>query len=256
MSERKRGQRPGSAFADPVAPQPLPRRLEFGRRAARAQRRRPRRVRLCGGRVRRSAEASGMEIRVRQPCHHESVLRADAIRHRRRLRRSWLQLSVDRVGDVGRIPDGERHGYGDHREGGRHRDRAGRLACLQRAHQTGARSWHPGVLLQRGRKGQRPTGLHRSGPVRLRPGARSPYCRPGEGGPRRRLHRDAGPAQHPAAARRRQGRHQGVGQRNRARARSQPARPSTRRSRGSTPITSDTKTSRACSPSMREARWR
>ena len=38
--------------------------------------------------------------------------------------------------------------------------------------------------------------------------------------------------------------------------RSPPARRSTRKSRGSTPITSDTKTSRACSRSTREARWR
>ena len=77
-----------------------------------------------------------------------------------------------------------------------------------------------------------------------------------EGGPRRRLHRDAGPAQHPAASRRRQGRHQGVGQEDRARVRSPPARQSTRKCRGSTPITSDTRTSRACSRSMRAARWR
>ena len=50
-------------------------------------------------------------------------------------------------------------------------------------------------------------------PVRRRP----PDRRAGRRGPGRRLHRDAGAAQHPAASRRRQGRDQGVGQEDRAR---------------------------------------
>ncbi len=95
--------------------------------------------------------------------------------------------------------------------------------------------------------------VHRPGPVRLRAGDGQADRRPRRRGQRRAVHRDAGLAEHPAAHRRRDRRHQVLGRRDQVRRRSPPAPRSRRSSRRSTRTTSATRTSRACSPSTRAA---
>src|SRR5581483_6978427 len=74
----------------------------------------------AGARRRRRAvpAAPALEVRVRQPCDGQPVLRAVPVRYPGRLRAARLRLSVDRVGDLRRGADGQRDERGDRRQGG------------------------------------------------------------------------------------------------------------------------------------------
>ena len=133
------------------------------------------------------------------------------------MRPDRLLVSVDRLGELDRLPDGRGLQHRDRRQGERHRVLSHRQHRLQQARRLGAEPRHPRDRVQRRRLGgipERPAGLRRPEQPDGRSSGRDADPQAGEEGrSRRRDHRDAGNGEHPAADRRReagpdQGRHQ------------------------------------------------
>ena len=137
--------------------------LHSSRRAAERRLTAPRIGAVAGGQLPRDA---GVELRVRQPRHHEPVLRADDLRHRGRRRAARHDASVDRIRRLRHRRDGQRDGGRDRRRGRRRRRRPRRPRGVQRPDRQGAGGGHPGALVQR-RCPEQPARLRRPGPVRL-----------------------------------------------------------------------------------------
>ena len=151
--------------------------------------------------------------------------------------------------------DGQRLRGGDRRQ--RRRDRGGdrRPRGVQRSDRARPGGRDPGRLVQR-RRAERPSRLHRAGPVRIR-------LRDGQADRRARrrgrgcvVHRHARPAQHPTPHRRRDRRHRGVRRADQRRPTSPRAPRSKRSSTRSRRTTSATPAWRGCSPSTPAARRR
>ena len=115
-----------------------------------------------------------------------------------------VQLPVDGIADIRHQPDGQRDQRGDLGEGGRHRGLPRRPDGVQRPDRQGARQGHSRSRLQRGRPEQA-AGLHRPGSLPVR--ATTMGQRIVElvaSGDVALFIATPGPAQHPAAHRRRQ----------------------------------------------------
>ncbi len=119
-----------------------------------------------------------VEVRLHQPRHHQPVLRAHPVRVRgRRGAARHSQAVLDRVGQLQRAADGQRHERRDLGEGERHR---GRGDQRHRVHHPGRQRHerrHSGqspttpTATPPATRGHQPARLHRPGPVRLRPGS-------------------------------------------------------------------------------------
>ena len=155
-------------------------------------------------------------VLVRQPRHHQPVLRAHPVRVQGRSRAAWpADAEVGRLGQLhsrghGRLHEdrdrgggeGDRH-HGDQRQSQRHDVRhpgGGRDERRYPRGQLQRRRSHP-----QGRRDTRdqPALLRRAGTLRLRPADGSADPGQHQAGARRHLHRHPGHGQHPAPLRRR-----------------------------------------------------
>ena len=105
-----------------------------------------------------------VQVRDGQPRDDELVLHGDDLRNPGCMCPDRLLVSVDRLGDLDRLPDGLGVQHRDRREGERHRVLPDRQHRLQQARRHGARPRHPRDRLQRRRLGGRPeqpAGLRR-----------------------------------------------------------------------------------------------
>ncbi len=152
-ADRRRG---GDRGGDPRGLRQQQQQHEQGKSSQRRQRR--------VGHLRREQK---LQVHVRQPRHHEHLLRPDAVRDRRRLQAAGLLVSVDRLAEQQRLADGQCPQHRGQCGSRRDRDDADRSDRLQCAGQQGTVGGHPGGGLQRGRALERASRLHRPGPVPL-----------------------------------------------------------------------------------------
>ena len=140
------------------------------------------------------------------------------LRHRGRLGAARHDVPVDRLGDLRHPRDGQRLRSGDRRRGRRHRRRdssTSRRSTIRSKQALDAGI--PVVVVQR-RRPERPDGVRRPGSVRVGRGDGRAHRRARRRGQGRVVHRHAGPAEHPAAHRRRDPGHRGVRRQHRVRA--------------------------------------